>query len=630
MLLLCNLRRGGHFPVYAEIFARWAASRGWRAGLAGIHPPAVPTPGLEFYDLRPALGLDPAALLDDAQALRLFHPEVVERVVTALADAQRALQPRWTVLLNTDDLLFNCPLESLPCPWPAPVAGVLTFGGRQRYAGFEELYTHRLQTAAAGWFSRLFSIDEFHVQCEDPQQRRLVFLPDMFRAEALPDPAGEALQAFLDAAPGPVIPLLGKMDARKNYAWVLEQAARHPALRIVMLGQWVDEPDMAQCRELAEALARSGRLFLREGYVPAVLFETVLAHPAVPFVPLPYLTHFTASGLHLHALLCGKPVLVPDLGLTALRTAALGAASGAGRLFRHADRDHFQTCFDAMLSGTGPAMSKGLRRGIENGFGPAAVAASLDYGFGLTTAPPALPGWVTSPLEQHECFGVFPLLHQALQALAQGDCAASLTLLEQARVLDPAHRGLDFFRGLGLLACGRLDEGLRLLAETSPVTGDLRRFLFRRMEEWARWSPATLPLDAGWLAAKLLPALAWDAESLLAAGSINIRDKCHPAAQACFARAIHLEPSRHDIRLNLSDVLRYQGLHAQSLAVLAELERLAPAQPGLHCKRGQVLLALGRTAEALDFFEKELQHPCDEFHSLTREHLRRIQDSGQA
>jgi len=88
-------------------------------------------------------------------------------------------------------------------------------------------------------------------------------------------------------------------------------------------------------------------------------------------------------------------------------------------------------------------------------------------------------------------------------------------------------------------------------------------------------------------------------------GSILARSGEHAQAVESFRKALLLAPELHDIRLNISDALRYAGRFAESLRELDALEAAAPNWFGLDHKRGQVFFEMGNTARALEFFLRE-------------------------
>ncbi len=148
-----------------------------------------------------------------------------------------------------------------------------------------------------------------------------------------------------------------------------------------------------------------------------------------------------------------------------------------------------------------------------------------------------------------------------------------------------------------LIEVSRFDEASRLLVsalELHPEDSALLHVRAVELQREGRHADVLALLDR--VLAASHPGRAWHLRTR--GGTLAALGR-YAAAIADFQAALALEPEFHDVRLNLSDVLRYAGRHDEALDVLAELESLEPAWPQLHLKRGQVYFARGQAAAAL-------------------------------
>jgi|GEM_PF-2031338 len=771
-LLVCLARTIGHFTIYTSNLLDWALRRGCKALCMAPVPESTnlyrkfkDVEEVRFLDLAQVLPheLRPCLAAGDREILRtLFSVQGVQHQINAINHIQAEVGADWSVLINSDDMLFNSNLflesDSL---FTRPTYGVSTFGFRDYYLGFEDVYTYRLNRIAASrkHFAGMFTLDEYHVAQTDAAQEFLLYLPDPYKEFArLPEEQIsdsekrqlDTLRQFLDADSGPLIPLLGKFDERKNGLWILELAARTPDLSLVLLGERLPSPYDERIDSLLHDLQDAGRAFVHTGFTTEHGFEAALHCPRVPFVPFAYKTHYGSSGVHLHALEAGRPCLVADVGLMALRT----LANDLGSLFVHDERADFEAAFARCLATASPIPESAGR--FMRDFTPERLDTALDYAFGFSNTPPALPD-LFDPDAHRQCLDYFPPFQQGLAELhaRAGDCGASA--FDAALALRPGHATIQFRSAMAAHAAGRdadcrsiidtmrlrqpsvaeiafafplflslarhfcdtnsLDEAaqcnalcrllrpeapdpilidtllqhksgrhdavLEFQQDSSDATGDrglVKTLWSLKISHLADACPVgkateaaeqalaifaadndilfliglhrqylSILLDAGQTeralqaADRALEAFPTDSEILhfkaiglqrrgrqaeaLPLLETVLADSFAPAeqrrhylrtkggthaalrqyeqAQACFREALSIDPEFHEVRLNLSDVLRYAKNYNAAAEALNALEAMAPEHESLHLKRGQILFEQGLFAEALAAFERE-------------------------
>jgi len=619
-LLIYVVRTVGHFLIYAHNLTLWAESRGLGVTFCGprntvYHQWHRDNPAVEFLDAEELLGYN-LSTTDDATIVReLFNEDRTAGQIDVLYALQKRLQPRITALINTDDFIFNHTFEVADNQFTTPTYGIVTLGNRSRYTGFDEIYSWRLRWLIQnrGPFTRLFTVDEFQIVNEDPEQRYLAYLPDPYRQfsdsrgiEDSPVLGAEALVRFLDKTGGYVLPIIGKFDDRKNALSLLDLARDFPDLSYAIVGSRV--PSAANDPRIdttIDDLFAQGRLHANFGFVDGRLFDLLLSHPSVQFAALPYDAHYGSSGIHLLALEHGKPCLVPDNGLMARRT--LNAKLGL--VFKHGNQDDFKHSLEKMLVCEDDFRSTIAR--FMNSFSKDSLFDAFDYAFGMSDKPFPLPYWVgaTEPLLPKDAY--FRPYQHALEAGYSGDYGKALAFLGKALKLAKGHPLLLFRKMLFLLSSGCVDEaaamisGLRDNSEVRHFVISMARFLRNKIDSFPYADPSLV-------LRRILYPLAQTVEEFQEIGGACASFKAYEMGEQAFCQALKLDPTRDDIRLNLSDILRYKGDYAASLQVLEDLERSSPKAIGIHYKRGQVYFEKGMLKDARNELEKALDGLSDD------------------
>ena len=637
-LLIYVVRTVGHFLIYAHNLTLWAESRGLGVTFCGprstvYHQWHRDNPAVKFLDAEEFLGYNLSTTDDETIVRELFNEDRAAGQIDALCSLQKSLQPRITALVNTDDFIFNYPFEVEDCRFATPTYGIVTFGNRNRYTGFDEIYSWRLRWLIQnrGPFTRLLTVDEFQIVNEDPEQQYLGYLPDPYRKfsevigiEDTPAPGAEALLRFLDKSDCYVLPIAGKFDDRKNALFLLDLAGDFPDFNYAIIGSRV--PSAANDPHIdttIDDLFAQGRLHANFGFVDGRLFDLLFNHPNVPFAALPYEAHYGSSGVHLHALEHGKPCLVPDNGLMARRT--LNAKLGL--VFKHGDQGDFKHSLEKMLA-CKDDFSPTIAR-FMNSFTRDSLFDAFDYAFGMRDTPFPLPDWVhtVEPLLPKDAY--FTPYQHALEAGYSGDYGKALTFLEHGLKLAKGHPSMLFRKMLFLLSSGCVDEaaamvsGLRDNSEVRHFVISMARFLRNKIDGFPYADPSRV-------LRRILFPLARTVEEFQELGAACASLQAYEMGQQAFCRALKLDSTRDDIRLNLSDILRYQGDYAASLQVLEDLERLSPKAPGIHCKRGQVYFEQGMAKEARKELHMALQGASEEHSALIQRYLIKLNETDGA
>ena len=637
-LLIYVVRTVGHFLIYAHNLTLWAESRGFGVTFCGprntvYHQWHRDNPAVEFLDAEELLGYNLSTTDDETIVRELFSEDRAAGQIDALRALQKRIQPHITALVNTDDFIFNHPFEVEAARFATPTYGIVTFGNRNRYTGFDEIYSWRLRWLIQnrGPFTRLLTVDEFQIVNEDPEQRYLCYLPDPYRKfsdaigiEDTPVPGAEALVRFLDKTGGYVLPIVGRFDDRKNALFLLDLAKDFPDLSYAIVGSRVPSASNdPRIDTTIDDLSAQGRLHANFGFVDARLFDLLLSHPNVPFAALPYEAHYGSSGIHLLALEHGKPCLVPDNGLMARRT--LNAKLGL--VFKHGDQDDFKHSFEQMLVCKDGFASTIARFMIS--FTKDSLFDAFDYAFGMRDKPFPLPDWVDAaePLLPKDAY--FTPYQHALESGYSGDYGKALVFLEQGLKLAKGHPPMLFRKMLFLLSTGCVDEaaamvsGLRDNPEVRHFVISTARFLRNKIDSFPYADPSLV-------LRRILFPLAQTVEEFQELGGACASFKAYEMGQQAFCQALKLDPTRDDIRLNLSDILRYQGDYAASMQVLEDLERLSPKAPGIHFKRGQVYFEQKMPKEARKELNEALREASEEHFAPIQRYLTKLSEKCDA
>lgn len=651
VILIHTFFNYGHYLVYAENITQWALAKGFTTALMGVSLAGTDftrrhgdNPRVQIIETSPGAAMD-------QKAAEWARPGLVAEAARSIPEMQRRLAPLATFLLTMDDFL----LEGVPLPsFAARTIGIDTFGGRKHFTGYADKHASRLKALLADCspLDAILTLDEYHAHRSDPEERRLIFLPDMF---ALPSGMADdaspeeiaSLTAFLDAAPGPVIPILGKLDKRKNAPLVLRTIKNIPDASCVVIGERVPGPEDSAIDILLDGLTQAGRAFIRQGFVPEGLFRMILSHPAVPFLPLPYICHYGSSGPQLMGLAHGKPSLVPDNGLMGRRVAehGLGASYPAG------DDDAFARAFRRLLD-TGPGPFREAAARFMVFFSRQNLHAQLDRAAGLTPGGPSpLAGLVHAGRDAGQKGRP---LHAGLDLLLEGRAREAVECFDEALDRTPESGSILFRKALAHDALGETAQRDAALREAlARGAGEELDHYVRSLADACLGPGGVDPSSAAFAAMTGALALAAGgsedssgsdgqrlsrlvgrgsfSQALQAAtwqrvGAVLAQAGEHDAAVVSFERAIGLDPRERAYLLNLSDVLRYAKRFQESEAALDRLEALDPSHAGLSHKRGQILYDMGRPVEALKHF---LQEPESSAHrTAAMEYAGRIRASG--
>ncbi len=655
-ILIHIIRTVGHFQIYALNLTSWALSRGLKVIYHGpITENSLYTqhyashPFVELIDIKKNLPFDPAIMPDETIVNELFSLDNAELLLKDIIKLQNVIRPLCTFLINTDNFIFNYPFEKNKTLFPTPTCGILTFGNRNYYTGFEEVYSWRLRhmISKKSPFSAIFTLDEYHVHRKDPQQRYLKFLPDPCdefethfseKFEKIPEKqpnsnsnknykdkrghnsdhednqTSKKLVSFLNNAEAPVIPIIGKFDERKNNLAILELWEDHPDIKFVILGERIPSPEQDKLIDyILNSLARQGRIFAKFCFVKQYLFHQLLSHPMVPFVPLPYHAHYGSSGIQLLAMQHNKPTLVPDNGLMGRRV----TGTLSGRTFKTADYQDFKQKCALMLEAchnighirhSATTNNEKADKNFDNIkkislFSASAFHDALDVIIDPLKPSPQLPFWVIDD-KKNRANG-YCHYHNALNAAVSGNHKLAVSHLKHALKYMPAHHGIYFRKALFLFFQKNYKGAAKIFSR--PENNAEKHFFILRMSEFLREFPNHNVYPEPMLFIKeLLKHHIQNAELLRAIGILCALYKQYSLGAKAFKQAIEINDNRHDIRLHLSDILRYNSQYSDSLAALKELETIEPGYPGLHYKRGQVFFKIGKNELAKEEMEKEI------------------------
>ena len=637
-LLIHIVRTVGHFQVYAHNITLWALSCGLNVIYCGPTENTLyfkrygKNPSVHFIDIGKILKFDLTTMNDETIVNEVFSFETAKYQLEYIVKLQREFCPLCTFLINTDNFIFTYPFEKKEISFPSPTFGILTFSNRNSYTGFEEIYTWRLREMLKHQspFTALFTLDEYHVKRRDPEQKYLKFLPDLYQEFDIEDyPSSEKnekiyhLTNFLNKTSFPIIPIIGKFDDRKNNLLILELSKIYHELGFVILGQ--REPSTkndAEIDHIINNLVEKDRVYKKFSFVDQALIDLVIAHPSVPFIPLPYHAHYGSSGMQLLAMKHRKPTLVPDNGLMGRRI----IGSGAGMVFRVGDDNDFKEKFRAMLNIPPGAYNEAINEFMPV-FSKAAIFNTLNAVMNPQQQSSPLPYWVhenttASSTETH----AYHHYYKAIRIGNTGKYTLAVRQLDHALANAPYHRGMVFRKALFLFFQGDIEQAsqfFRIQGNDSE-----KQFFILRMTEFLRAFPRqkTYPDPMPFVKNLLLHTTTLEAETLRTMGILCVLFQNYSLAEKAFRQALCQDTNRHDIRLHLSDTLRYTQNYSKSLKVLKELEELCPKTPGLHYKRGQIFFEKGNLRQAQKEMKREIssKHQKTEFQYLAEKQIKNI------
>ena len=498
-LLIYNVRTVGHFQVYAHNITLWALSRGLNVIYCG---PAENTLYFKRYrtnkavrliDIGNLLNVDINNMDDETIVNELFSPDMAIDQLNCINSLQSQFSPCCTFLINTDDFIFNYPFEKRENSFHSPTFGILTFSNRNYYTGFEEIYSWRIREMLKyqSPFTVLFTLDEYHVKRKDPEQKYLKFLPDLYQefdkgisCSAELSNKKKELTDFLNNVSFPILPIIGKFDDRKNNSLILELSNTYPELGFVIFGQ--REPSTKndiKIDRIIEKLSKQNRVYKEFSFVDQALLDLLIAHPAVPFVPLPYNVHYGSSGIQLLAMKHCKPTLVPDNGLMGRRL----LDSGAGVVFKTCDDDDFKQKCKIIFNMPPTAYKKEIAEFMKI-FSRENLFSVLDSALDSTKQSPSLPGWTQAVSTANlSVNSVYQHYYQSLDAGNIGKYTVALEHLNQAIAATPNHSGMVFRKALYLFFQGNTKEASRIMI-TAGNSSELQ-FFISRMAEFVRAFP---------------------------------------------------------------------------------------------------------------------------------------------
>jgi len=194
------------------------------------------------------------------------------------------------------------------------------------------------------------------------------WLPDMYREPASPsDGLSTAarscisgFEAFVSRNVGrPIYLYLGTPQRRRGYDVLLRVAVEEDGCFVNCGKLDVEEAYDPEAGSHRSTLAARGALFETGEVFEFAVADVFIA--ATRGVVLPYRNHYGSSGIMLHILSAGRPVLVPDVGLMADRT----KAHGLGRTYRPDDIEDLKREFRALQASPETAYAANIRRFLQ-------------------------------------------------------------------------------------------------------------------------------------------------------------------------------------------------------------------------------------------------------------------------
>ena len=194
------------------------------------------------------------------------------------------------------------------------------------------------------------------------------WLPDMYReaadsSAALSETARSCvsgLETFVSRNAGrPIFLYVGTPQRRRGYDLLLRVAVEEDGCFVNCGEVDVGQADDPEARSYKDALAARGALFETGEAFEYEVADAFIA--ATRGVVLPYRNHYGSSGIMLHILSAGRPVLVPDVGLMAQRT----RAHGLGLTYRPDDLEDLKRQFRVLAASPEGVYVTSIRRFLE-------------------------------------------------------------------------------------------------------------------------------------------------------------------------------------------------------------------------------------------------------------------------
>jgi glycosyltransferase involved in cell wall biosynthesis len=393
----------GHRLIYCRVLAQVLSGLGFRVVVAGYSSdPSVATSPL-LLDLERQPGVTVRDLGGDT-----WGPQTLDDLAKVIRQSRADV----TILTEADDLISALAERRR---WRAPaldgrVVGLFirstnyAYGGRSpalararsrladRRAGrigdshfHERLMARQVSLDAALVLDERFAASHLHSHG---------WLPDIFREfSAVSGVAAETrewagrVQSFLRECPArPVVVYAGTSDHRRGYDRLLRLCLEEGGC-FLHCGARDEEYERSSddVRSARAALAERGALLETDGsYLHADTAALFL--DAASCVALPYRRHDGSSGAMLQAVAAGRPVLVPDRGLSAWRVRSFGL----GEVYREDDEDDFRRCFRGLLE-RGPEVYQAALRAYPEFYSSRQVRAAVSRAVGCGGEGALLP-----------------------------------------------------------------------------------------------------------------------------------------------------------------------------------------------------------------------------------------------
>ena len=168
------------------------------------------------------------------------------------------------------------------------------------------------------------------------------------------------LEAFVSCNRGrPLFLYVGTPQRRRGYDVLLRVAVEEDGCFVSCGEVDVEEANDPETRGYKSTLASRGALFETGEAFEFEVADAFIA--ATRGVVLPYRNHYGSSGIMLHVLSAGRPVLVPDVALLAQRT----KVHGLGRTYRPDDLEDLKRQFRVLAASPEETYAANIRRFLQ-------------------------------------------------------------------------------------------------------------------------------------------------------------------------------------------------------------------------------------------------------------------------